>query len=633
MQSTQTRRRRILVIDDSEAIHADFKKLLEVQDRPASLAAAEAALFGAKQPASGAAAAQPRFEVDSALSGELGLQRIQEALKAGDPYRVAFVDMRMPPGWDGLETIKRIWEVDHDIQVVICTAYSDYSLDQITQQLGYSDRLLLLKKPFDSAEVLQLATALSEKWGLKRDAAITMEQLKLMVREQTAEIEHAALHDRLTGLPNRTLLTERLTAAIKRQPRNQESRFALLFLDLDRFKLINDSLGHETGDLLLIEIAQRLRDSLRESDLISHATTPARLGGDEFLVLIEDLRNDGDAARVAERLLTVLSAPYAVNGSTVHVTASIGIATSAWNYERAGDMIRDADIAMYRAKEGGGARSVMFDREMHEQVRARLALENDLRSAVERKKFSLHYQPIIRLRDHFLVGFEALVRWSHQDRGAVPVSDFIHIAEDTGLILPLGLWVLSEACRQVSIWRREFPAAEDLRISVNLSRKQLTDPELVGKVQRELAQSGVSPNAIVLEVTESVVLDEPEGALRNLAQLHEMGLGLHLDDFGTGYSALSCLHQLPITGLKIDRAFIHDVCRRRDHEAVLRAILQMARAFNLAVTAEGVETTEQAALLRQMDCDYVQGFLFGRPTDPAAAGALLETRLACASFT
>lgn len=628
-QLNSTKRRRILVIDDSEAIHADFKKLLEVRDRPASLTAAKVALFGEDPAASSAGPALPRFEVDSALQGELGFQMVREAVKAGDPYRVAFVDMRMPPGWDGLETIKHVWEVDHDIQVVICTAYSDYSLDQITQSLGYSDRLLLLKKPFDSAEVLQLAAALSEKWALKREAAITMEQLQLMVREQTTEMEHAALHDRLTGLPNRALLTDRLSAAIQRQARDSEARFALLFLDLDRFKIINDSLGHEIGDLLLIEIAGRFRDSLREGDVISHTTTPARLGGDEFLVLVEGLRNESDAARVAERLLTILSQPYAVNGLTVHITASVGLATSDRNYERAGDMIRDADTAMYRAKAGGGARYVMFDQAMHEQVRARLAMENHLRAAVKNGELTLHYQPIIRLRDQHLVGFEALVRWNHPERGAVPVSDFIHVAEDTGLILPLGLWVLGEACRQVEIWRRTFPECEEMKLSVNLSRKQLIDPGLVGKVRAELARSGVPPQAIVLEITESVMLDEPEGAISNLAQLQEMGLGLHLDDFGTGYSALSCLHQLPITGLKIDRAFIHDVCRRDDRAAVLQAILQMARAFSLPVTAEGVETTEQASLLRRCDCDYVQGFLFGRPTDAANAEAFIQRQLAC----
>ncbi len=626
-QLSQTASRRILVIDDSEAIHADFRKLLEVQEPPASLTAAKAALFGPAADASAARPLQPGFEVDAALQGEEGFQKVQEALKAGHPYRVAFVDMRMPPGWDGLETIKRIWQVDYDIQIVICTAYSDYSLDQITRELGYSDRLLLLKKPFDSAEVLQLASALSEKWELKREAATTMEQLKAMVREQTAEIEHALLHDRLTGLPNRTLLTERLTAAIQRQARHPESKFGLLFLDLDRFKIINDSLGHEAGDLLLIEIAQRLRDSLRGGDMVSHTSTPARLGGDDFLVLLEGLREEPDAARVAERLLAILSQPYTLNGVSVHVTASIGVALSDWKYEQAGDMIRDADTAMYRAKAAGGARYVMFDREMHEQAIARLAMEGCLRDAVEKCRLTLHYQPIIRLRDQRLAGFEALVRWNHPERGSVPATDFIRIAEDTGLILQLGLWVLGEACRQIKVWRNRYPALDDFQISVNMSRKQLIDPDLISKVQSVLDQSGVSARAVVLEITESIMLDEPEGAIRNLADLRKMGFDLHLDDFGTGYSSLSCLHQLPISGLKIDRAFIHDVCRRQDHAAVLRAILQMSKAFKLRVTAEGVETTAQASLLRQMECHYVQGFLFGRPTDAEAAEAFLREHL------
>jgi diguanylate cyclase (GGDEF)-like protein len=627
--STQPTNRRILVIDDNEAIHADFRKILDSGDHSAPLAAAKTALFGTAAGGVTPCHIRPRFEVDTVLHGEEGFDRVRTALQEGRPYTAAFVDMRMPPGWDGLETIKHIWEVDPDIQVVICTAYSDYSLNQITAELGYSDRLLLLKKPFDNIEILQMATALSEKWRLQREAAMKMEELEGMVQERTAQIEHALLHDKLTGLPNRTLLTERLAAAVERHQRHPECKFAVLFIDFDRFKIINDSLGHEMGDLLLIEIAQRLRESLRSIDLVCHTSTPARLGGDEFIILIEDLREERDAARVAERLLKILSAPYAPNSQKVHVTASIGVATSDWSYQKAGDMIRDADTAMYRAKAAGRARYVLFDRKMHEEVMARLSLENSLRKAVQEGELFLHYQPIIRINDGQLTGLEALVRWNHPERGPIAAAELIPVAEDSGLILPLGLWVLGEACKQLRTWQDRYPQLSDLLMSVNLSRKQLMDPELVSGVARQIKQAGIDPKNLILEITESSVLEEPAAAIRNLRLLRRMGVALHLDDFGTGYSSLSCLHQFPLSGLKIDQVFTQHVCERPEYATVLQTIIQMARAFNLKVIAEGVETAEQAELLRSLDCEHAQGYYFGHPQDAAGTEALIKKQLRC----
>lgn len=627
MQTTRPDKQRILIVDDNAAIHQDFQKALAEVLPPSSLAAAKAALFGPPAGGSRPEPARVSFEIDSAAQGEAGLQKVQAAQAEGRPYAVAFIDMRMPPGWDGLKTTKMIWQSDAAIQVVLCTAYSDYSLEQINDELGASDRLLLLKKPFDNVEVRQLASALSEKWNLQREAALKLEELERMVQERTAEIEHALLHDKLTGLPNRTLLTERLTAAIERRKRRPDFRFALLFLDLDRFKIINDSLGHETGDLLLIETAQRLTSSLRASDMTAHSSTPARLGGDEFIVLLEDLREEADAARVGDRLLQILSDPYVLNGQKIHITTSIGIATSERGYDRAGDMIRDADTAMYRAKASGRARYALFDRQMHEEAMNRLMMENALRKAVQDSEFTLHYQPIIHLATGGLAGFEALIRWTHPIRGPIQAAELISVAEDTGLILPIGLWVLGEACRQLKTWQQKFPEMHHLVMSVNLSRKQLIDADLVDEIDKTIKDAGIDPRRLVLEITESTVLDDPEHAVQIFQRLQQMGIWLHLDDFGTGHSSLSCLYQFPLSGLKIDRAFLRHITQREEHVGVLQAIVTMAKAFKLQVVAEGVETAEQVNLLRGFECDHAQGYFFDQPRDVIGAEAFIRRQL------
>ncbi len=615
--------RRILIVDDNPAIHDDFRKILAPPDQQTGLAAAKAALFGAPAPR---AAQRASCRIDSALQGSDALELVLAARQAGTPYQVVFCDMRMPPGWDGPTTIKHLWEVDPKLQVVICTAYADGSLDQISDDLGHSDRLLILKKPFDNAEIVQLATALGEKWLAEQSARLKLDELERLVQVRTAEIEHAMLHDKLTGLPNRMLLNTRLEACIQRRARNSACKFALLFLDFDRFKLVNDSLGHEVGDLLLIEIACRLQGTLRQADVVIHAGTASRLGGDEFIVLLEDLKEERDAARVAERLLAALAEPYSLENQRLHMTASIGIATSDRGYERAGDMIRDADTAMYRAKAAGRARYVMFDRRMHEEVMARLSLESELRKAVHGDEITLHYQPIIRLGDDSLSGFEALVRWSHPQRGPIPATELIAVAEDTGLIQPLSLNVLNQACRQLRHWHDAYPAAKQLMMSVNLSRKQLIDPELVEKIGRTVSRWELNPGSLILEITESTIIEDRACAIRVFEELKSLGVWLHLDDFGTGYSSLSCLFQLPISGLKIDRQFIQSVCALREHRIVLQSIVNIARAFQLQIVAEGVETTEQFELLRELGVDYIQGFLLGRPTASATAEALLRNQ-------
>jgi len=437
-----------------------------------------------------------------------------------------------------------------------------------------------------------------------------------MVKE---ELLRDSLHDKLTGLPNRALLMDRLAACIAKTQRDPGLRFAVLFIDLDRFKVINDSLGHAAGDALLVNVASKLRQSLRSSDGI----TVARLGGDEFTVLLDGISDAADAIRVADRLQKELSAPVTIAGHEVVSTVSIGIALSDRNYRSPEDVLRDADIAMYRAKAQGKARHEVFDQDMHRRIKDRLALENDLRRALAHNEFVPYYQPIIDLSSRRLIGFESLVRWQHPQRGVVSPMEFIPIAEETGLIVPLGRWILAESCRQVVRWQRKHRDHQHLSISVNLSVKQLADESLVEQVSRIIRETDVDPACLKLEITESAVMEDLAKLRSRLAELKALRVQLILDDFGTGYSSLSCLHQFPIDGLKIDRAFIQSMGLRRDYAAVVQAIVTLAHNLGIQVVAEGVENVDQLVQLQVLECDQAQGYHFGKPMPASEADAFI----------
>ncbi|MCC6579903.1 MAG: EAL domain-containing protein [Phycisphaeraceae bacterium] len=442
-------------------------------------------------------------------------------------------------------------------------------------------------------------------------------------------LRHQALHDELTGLPNRTLLMDRLTHCLLRAKRHKDFIFAVAFIDLDRFKIVNDSLGHAAGDQLLIEFSRRLNSLLRKSDTVARVEDDAlaRLGGDEFVLVLEDLADLAAVGRVAQRLQQVFTKPYDIAGQEVFTTGSIGVAVGDSSYERAEDLLRDADMAMYRAKGAGRDRYEIYDKQMHREAVERLRLENDLRRALDAQQFMLNYQPIVELETGQIIGFEALVRWDHPERGVVSPIQFIPLAEETGMIVPLGIWVLKQACLELQQFNRRHPDHAPITISVNLSKRQISEPGLVGHVRQILEETGVPGHLLKLEITESVIMEASEGLIPVLEQLRGMGCQLHMDDFGTGYSSLSCLHRFPLDVIKIDRAFVVNMTDDPRYAAVVNAIVTLAHNLGMRVTAEGVETREQLAQVLSLECDFGQGHFFSRPVDLKGAMSMLDTDL------
>jgi len=442
--------------------------------------------------------------------------------------------------------------------------------------------------------------------------------------------EKAALQDPLTKLPNRRLLYDRLNLCLQIAERNPGYLCGLLYLDLDDFKIVNDSLGHQAGDKLLVEVANRLENTLRRTDVLSRfaggVELVGRLGGDEFAILLDNIKDASDALRVADRIAEKFQEPFHVRGRDLSVTASIGITTSASRYPSAEDMLRDADIAMYRAKAGGRGRRVVFDEAMHRRAVERLHLESELRQAVERKEFIVFYQPIVSLSSKQIVGFEALLRWQSPLRGLVEPDVFIPIAEQTGLIVPLGDWVLREACMQLRRWQEHFIEELPLTMSVNLSARQFLQWDLVATVKRTLQETGIEGSSLYLELTESVAMGESKRTIRTLEKLKHLGVRLSIDDFGSGYSSLDQLHRLSADTLKVDRHFVARMTANDRNHKIVNTIITLGHNLQMNVIVEGAETTEQLALLDGMACDCVQGYVFSRPLDPKDLEVWMEAR-------
>ncbi len=598
---------RILVIDDNPAIHEDFKKVLL---RPASagddLLNMEASLFGAvNQPMPAV-----EFDIDFASQGKEGLEMLQQAQSTAQPYAVAFVDGRMPPGWDGIETIAELWKVDPDLQIVFCTAYADYTWQEIQHELGVHDGLLILKKPFDNLEVLQLAHALSHKWKLNHEIQTRLNQL--------------AFYDNLTGLPNRALFLDRLNQALLMAKRNQK-KVGLLFVDLDNFKRINDTLGHSLGDELLKVTAERIVRCLRASDTVGRGENidnVSRLGGDEFTIILPFLDNDEDASLVAQRITQQLDQPVYLGNHQVIVTSSIGIAIFPQDGNSVEMLLKNADIAMYYAKRVGPHTFNFYQESMNASMLKKLTMENHLRQALERDEFSLNYQPQFDLATGQVVGVEALLRWHNWEFETVPPVEFIPVIEENGQIIVIGEWVMRTACRQAKAWLDKGLPLQ--RVSVNVSMKQFTHSNFLGMVRDILAETNLEPQRLEIEITESLMAKDTQKTFTILNALKEMKLQIAIDDFGVGYSCLSLLKELPIDRLKIDRTFVNGICSDIRDRSIISAILVMAKSMKMKVTAEGVETKEQVDFLRTENCDEAQGYLFSRPLPKDRAEVFLE---------
>jgi PAS domain S-box-containing protein len=443
---------------------------------------------------------------------------------------------------------------------------------------------------------------------------------------------HNAFHDGLTNLPNRALFMDRLQHALTLSKRQSNYKFAVLLIDVDEFKIINDSLGHTAGDELLIQIGQRLKRSVRRADTVSRPReepgrptnddTLARLGGDEFTILLDDIRDPIEAVRVAERVQAELTTPFVVNKQEIVISASIGIASSASPHTQAEDLVRDADIAMYRAKRAGKARCEVSDPAMHASAVKRLSLETDLRKALDQGEFRVYYQPIVSLQTGKIAGFEALTRWQRPE-GIVSPFEFIAVAEEIGLIIPMNRQLVHEACQHLRSWQSEFPSSPPLTMSVNVSSREFAQPDLASEIRKALPQTGVDPGCLQLEIIETIAMGDAEKSGRVLAQLQALGVRLSIDDFGTGYSSLSRLRRIPVDTLKIDRAFISHMDSDPESREIVRIIIMLAHNLGLKVVAEGAETEEHVNLLKQLNCEMVQGYFFSRPADDQAMSQLL----------
>ncbi|WED43085.1 EAL domain-containing protein [Legionella cardiaca] len=724
---TATKSVKILIIDDNPAIHSDFIKILTTKSSndDLELAGLEHELFGKKT----ADKSLPAFRLITATQGQEGVAKIAKGITENDPYALAFVDIRMPPGWDGIETAKKIWEIDPNIQIVICTAYSDYTWEETIQHLGQRENLLILKKPFDSIAVRQLSCALTKKWQLLQESREYTQLLEKQVKERTQslqeslsvtrgtlessadgilvvnnkgeiidfnqnlikmfgisknlmavknalsvfqniaekieksdiflksttkllnlknnsktitlkckderileihtqpyklhdtisgriwcfrdvtkralleeQLQYQATHDSLTQLPNRALLSDRLAQLISYSKRNN-TIFCVLFFDLDRFKLVNDSFSHFVGDQLLQDVVNRIRQAMREED------TLARLGGDEFVAILKS-QDETHIAKVAKKLLDIFHEPFNVSSHQIWITPSIGIATFPRDGQTTSELLRNADIAMYRAKEQGGNQFQFYTYSLGKKSVARLELETELCQAIENNEFFLCYQPQLDFTTRRLVSAEALIRWRHPKKGVLLPINFIPLAEETGLILPIGEWVLTEACKQNKRW--QDIGLPEIRIAVNIATKQLKHPNFGQVIRRILAETKLEPNFLEIEITENVILTSIEAA-SIFNDLKELGIHLALDNFGSGYMILNHLKVFPIDRVKIAQSYINNIHTNKADEVIVQAIIALAKNLNLGVVAEGVESKEQIRFLQTHQCTEAQGYYFCKP--------------------
>jgi len=596
--------RRILIIDDAASIHQDFRKILgPEQEDELSLDTTEHLLFGTSRPE------RLSFEIDSAYQGQEALELVKLALAAERPYAMAFLDMRMPPGWDGLETIEQLWAVDPELQIALCTAYSDYSWESMDERIAFGDQMLILKKPFDALEIRQMASALTWKWQLARDIASRMASLERTIEERVQEllqVSRLLQFDVLTELPNSTLLGDRLSQAIALAKRHDE-QVAVMFIGLDRFKRINNALGHPAGDEMLKHVADCLVGALRQSDSVF------RYRSDEFVLVLPELTHPQQSRGTAEKVLSAINAPHEIAGHALRITASLGISLYPDDGEDALTLIKKAETAMRNVKEQGANDFGFFVEDLNLRAREQQSIESGIRLALERDEFVLHYQPKLDLKSDKVVGAEALIRWQHPERGLLHPADFIPVAEDSGLIVPLSRWVLRQVCRQGRAW--QDLAVAPLVLSVNVSATDFRQRGFLDGIRQVLEETGMEPTLLELEITESVLMQNIDHTIETLKAIKALGIRLAIDDFGTGYSSLSYLQRFPIDVLKIDQSFVRDLNGDSNDAALVNAIISLGRSLNLNIIAEGVETLDQLTFLKTHHCEEGQGFYFSKAVE------------------
>lgn len=574
------------------------------------------------------------YEVRRAKNGSMALMGARNNMPD-----LILLDINMPD-LNGYQVCKQLKAdpVTQAIPIIFLSAQDDLEDKVKAFKLGGAD---FIGKPFQIEEVLARVGNQLALQAAYAEISTFNEKLEQRVQERTAQLEHAnsilqqevfqrhqlesklrhdTLHDSLTGLPNRNLFMERTKRCLAKNVSNPHEQFAILFIDLDRFKVINDSLGHLVGDEILINCAQRL------SNCVNPKTTLARLGGDEFTILLEQIVDVDDAVLVAKRILQEFAKPFEVNHRSLTITASIGIVVATEKYRQELDLLRDADTALYRAKELGKARYEVFDQQMYVQAIHRLELENELRQGILQGELVLYYQPIISLRDMSLSGFEALVRWQHPQRGLLNPGEFIPLAEETGLILPLGKWVMREACNQLKILQDKFAEAHSLIMSINVTGDEFCSPDFLTSIDQIIAETDVNSGCLKLEITESVLVENSEGIIKVLEQIKARNIQLSIDDFGTGYSSLSYLPQFPVDNLKIDRSFINAMDVSQKNMEIVKTIFTLAQALNMQVVAEGIETESQLRRLQSLGVEFGQGFLFSKPLTPVLSEKMIGKR-------
>jgi len=509
------------------------------------------------------------------------------------------------------EWLSRIHQEDHDRVRASIDAY----LEGTTSNFEIEYRI----RHFSGNYLWMMAKGLAIRTSSGRATRFAGSQTDVSERKSNEEqMIYDALHDTLTSIPNRTLLLDRIRQSLVRRKRYPKTSFAIIFIDLDRFRLVNESLGHIHGDELLQLISARLKETIPIGD------TVARLGGDEFSVLLQDIESVRDVEAIAKDIQNSFSKPFFLGDKEVFASASMGIAHSDNNYKTPEEILRDSELAMYRAKRDGKSQSIVFQPQFRQSSLSPIDLDTDLRRALDRDEMELHYQPIISMRDRTISGFEALLRWSHRSRGVISPNEFIPLAEETGLIYDLGQWVLGKACKQIAAWNKSKEKEDQLEISINLSSRQFSDPNLVEGIVENIEKSGFNAEFLKIEITESALMQNAQRSVSMLNQLKDLNIKVCVDDFGTGYSSLSYLHTFPIDTLKIDRSFVHDMSRNFRNMEIIRTIIMLAHNLKLDVIAEGVETGEQDAQLSALGCQFAQGFYFSRPLNSFDAALLIQ---------